>query len=158
MRKELSNLICIFEQLRLIHVLVLGALDSMAVLACDARPLWLEVIVNVDLRVGTMPVGAWKEVLAESQRLAPDIVLLVLQFLYDLCSNFVSKLLDVSEVSVDIFEFLLYQRIFHDLPLHSLDKLISGLGLSKASPYVLRISHFVTLVGARAVSKALGSS
>lgn len=150
--------ICIVKQLRLIYELVLGALNSLAVLAGDSGPLRLKVIVDVDLRVSAQPMGARKEVLAESQRLATYVVVLVLQFLYDLSCYFVSEFLDVSEVTVYIFEFLLYQCIFHDLPLHSLDDLVGGLRLSEAGSHVLCISHFVALVGARAVSEALGSS
>jgi hypothetical protein len=77
--------------------------------------------------------------------------MLVLQFLYDFSSYFVSKLLDVSKVTIYVFEFLLYQCIFHDLPLHSLDDLVGRLGLPEAGSHVLWVPHFVALVGARAV-------
>ena len=84
-------------------MLVLAALDSRTVLARDARALWLEVIVDVDLRVGSEPwCPARKQALAESKRLAPYIALLALQFLYDLGRDLVTKLFDVPEVSINI--------------------------------------------------------
>lgn len=127
-------------------------------LAGDSSALGLEIIVHVDLRVSALPVGAGYEVLAESQRLSTHIVVLVLQFLYDLSSYFVSELLNVSKISVYILEFLLYQCIFHDLPLHPLDDLVRRLWLPEAASHVLWVAHFVALVGTWAVSKALGSS
>ena len=158
MSKELRYGVCIVEELGLIYMLILAALDSLAVLARDAWPLGLEVIVDIDLRAGTKPVRARKEVLAKCQRLAADIVLLALQFLYDLGSNFISQLLYIPEVAIDIFEFLLDESVLHDLALHPLDDVVCRLWLSEAGRYVPSVSHFVALVGACAVTKALGSS